>query len=255
MISYVTTAFSPTNKPLDGRYITASGYRGLLYRSVLDSANPRYREWLHDHPDPKPFSMVPYYDRKGHLAGLRYTAFDDECANILADSWQIAQHQQKELQFGKYQKFSVENVQLFPCADWVDLAETPADREMVIDFVSPTLFKQGEGYMPLPMPRNVFMRPLKVWNHYAPEVLSIPEYWLNWVEDNIFIEQHDIQTVPVSYDRKNQEIGFVGRVKFKAGKKAGKKNLQYWQTLGHLLPICGTGSRTTVGFGAVERSE
>lgn len=252
MISYITASFKPINQPLDGRHITLSGYRGLLYRGVLETANPDYRQQLHDHPTPKPYSMVPYFEQNGHLAGIRYVAFNEITAHLLMDGWQHAEYSGIELNLGR-KSFLAENVQHIPGTNFQELANVPAGKEMSLGFVSPTLFKQGPGSIPLPLPRNVFMRPIAVWNAFAPRGLHIGVDWLDWADKNLFIVSHELRTVDINYNTKNQLVGFVGRVSYQAMGKLANKNLRIWQSLGHFLPLCGTGSRTTIGLGAVER--
>ncbi|MEM7803270.1 MAG: CRISPR system precrRNA processing endoribonuclease RAMP protein Cas6, partial [Chloroflexota bacterium] len=253
MISYITASFTPTGPPLDGQHITLKGYRGLLYTGVLEPANPRYSAWLHDHPSPKPYSMAPYYTEEGHLAGVRFAAFNEETAHILADGWQYAEYQQLKLTLGKYQSFRAENVQLFPSTDFQTLANVLPERRMAVEFVSPAFYKQGELALPLPLPRNVFMQPLKIWNAFAPSGLTIDREFSDWIERDVGIVHHELRSIEVNYDRRTPLIGFVGRVSFEAHKKAPKSMLSCWQSLGHFLPLCGTGGRTTVGMGMVER--
>ena len=254
MISYISVAFNPLDpkRPIHGRNITLNGYRGLLYRGVLEQANPRYRQWLHDHPAPKPFTLVPYYGDGGILAGVHFVAFNAETANILADSWQYAQYQELDLSLGRH-RFRADNVQLFPSTDFQALAAVPPGHEMGLEFASPTYYKQGEEALPLPLPRNIFMRPMAVWNAFAQPGLEIPHDWLAWVEKDVFITRHALQTVDIQYDRKTTLVGFVGEVALRAKRKSPERFVQIWQSLGHFLPLCGTGSRTTIGMGAVTR--
>lgn len=254
---YIAVRFESIKKAIDADYVTMRGLHGVLF-NVLEQCNPAEAEWLHQHPTPKPFSMAPYYreeDGKGILVGVRYAAITDRAATLIYEAWQRVYHTREMLRLGKYQTFRVEHVEVihkWNFAEIAQMARQVPQKKMVLEFLSPTSFKQGPGHLPLPLPRNVFQRPLRVWQCYAPMVLSIPADWLDWCEQDVFVEEHQIQTGIAAITHKQRFIGFTGQVSFCAY-KGEEQYLRVWQALGSFAAFCGVGHTTTMGMGAVER--
>ena len=251
-MQHIVVSFHSPDRPIDGRQVTARGLHGLLFH-VLQQFDREAANELHTHPAPKPFSMVPYYTENGHLAGLRYAAVTEAAAALLAESWLNIYHKQQLLKLGRYQTFYVRHVECLPGYDFISLANLEPISEMLLNFLSPTAFKQGKGSLPLPLPGNVFRGPWYVWNTFAQDILSIPESWLQWCEQDVFITEHQIETAVIALNRDNQFTGFVGRVKYEAY-RGSEEQLRIWQALGTLAAFCGVGHKTTMGMGAVEKA-
>ena len=64
MMQYITYSFRPLRQPLNGRYIYAKALHGLVF-NITGQADPEESNWLHDHPSPRPFSLVPLYTEAG----------------------------------------------------------------------------------------------------------------------------------------------------------------------------------------------
>ncbi|RMD47961.1 MAG: CRISPR system precrRNA processing endoribonuclease RAMP protein Cas6, partial [Candidatus Thermofonsia bacterium] len=243
--------FQGRDGPLDGHQIFARGYHGLLF-NVLQQSDTTAATWLHKHRSPKPFSVVPYYNLDGHLTGLRYALLTEDATDIFYRAWMRVYSQKQILKLG-HQPFVVSNLEVVSGPDCHRLAETAVpQKELTLHFLSPTAFKQGPGHLPLPLPGNVFHWPLRVWQAYAPPALRLqmPDTWLNWCRQNIFVTEHQIETAAVSITYKETFTGFVGQVTFNAY-KGGQEYLRIWQTLGHLAAFSGVGHKTTMGMGAV----
>ncbi len=251
---YIAVRFQPTKNFINAEHVTMRGLHGLLFH-VLEHADPAEAAWLHKHPAPKPYSMAPYFVQEGQggkLVGIRYAVLNDRAATLLHKAWQQMYHMQTQLRLGKYQTFQVSHVEWIQGGNFTDIARLPPGQEIVLEFLSPTAFKQGPGSLPLPLPKNVFQWPLRVWQCYAPMVLSIPADWLTWCERDVFVVAHHIETAVVSITRSESFIGFTGRVSFQAY-KGDERYLRVWQALGTLAAFCGVGHKTTMGMGAVER--
>ncbi len=242
--------FQPDRAPIQGQHVTASGLHGLLFH-VLQQANPQTAAWLHDHAAPKPFTMAPYYTQAGHLEGLRYTALHEEAAGILYHAWTLAHQSQQQLRLGRYQTFTVREIQLLPTPTFYQLAqESMPAATLTCHFLSPTSFKQGPGDLPLPLPANVFGSLWRTWNAFAPDILHLPETWLDWCAQDIFITAHQIHTVVVPFNRHTDFTGFVGQSTFRA-RRGSDADRRIWHTLGQLAPFCGVGRKTAMGMGIV----
>jgi CRISPR-associated endoribonuclease Cas6 len=251
---YIAVRFEATNRTIDANHVTMRGLHGVLFH-VLERWNSPESDWLHKHPSPKPYSMAPYFVQEGaggKLVGVRYAVLDERTATLLYKAWQQIYHTRKQLRLGKYQTFYVSHVEWIQGHNFTDVAKLPPKQDMVLEFLSPTAFKQGPGSLPLPLPKNVFQLPLRVWQCYAPMVLSIPADWLEWCERDVFVVEHHIQTAVVSITRSESFVGFTGQVSFRAY-QGQEQYLRVWQALGTLAAFCGVGHKTTMGMGAVER--
>jgi CRISPR-associated endoribonuclease Cas6 len=247
----IGVGFQPTNAPLHGNQISAQGLHGVLFH-VLQQADARGATWLHKHPAPKPYTLTPYYDTEAEaLAGIRLTAVSDSAAQILSAAWQTARREQWPLRIGPL-PFTVRDVVVIPGETFETLIAAPPEPRVGLRFLSPTAFRQGPGHLPLPLPRNVFGGPWRVWNRYAPTTLSLPTDWLDWCDAVVFVVSHAIQTAAVAISpHKPSFVGFVGDVYFEARSDA-LLYLSTLQALAQLAPYCGVGHKTTMGMGAVE---
>ena len=253
---YISIRLEADGRPIDANFVTSRGLHGLLF-NLLKRIDPDAATWLHKHPSPKPFSMAPYYveeDGQGQLVGLRYAMLTERAARLIYEAWAEVWQRKILLRLGRYQTFYVGDVQWIPGPNFTDLANLTPGREMTLEFLSPTAFKQGPGSLPLPLPGNVFHWPERVWHSYAPSVLAtaVPRDWLHWCDRNVFVVDHHIQTATVAINQKERFVGFVGHVTFQAHHNA-PLYLRAWQTLGTLAAFCGVGHKTTMGMGAVKR--
>ena len=199
---YIAVRFEATNKFIDAQHVTMRGLHGVLFRRVLEQYSPSEAAWLHKHPSPKPYSMAPYFVQEGtggKLVGVRYAVLEERTVTLLYKAWQQMYHTQDQLRLGKYQTFRVSHVEWIQGGSFAEVAKLPPKQDMTLEFLSPTAFKQGPGSLPLPLPKNVFRWPLRVWQCYAPMVLSIPSDWLEWCERDVFVVGHDIQTARCLY--------------------------------------------------------
>lgn len=241
------------NKMLRGDQITSRGLHGVLYR-VLQLYDRQGATWLHHHDAPKPYTLAPYYDIETQsLAGIRLNVFTQPAADLLYLSWEAAHEKGEALRLGN-QAFYVANLAIVPGPTFEELAALPPETDVTLHFISPTTFRQGPGFLPLPLPANVFRGPFKVWQKYAPKTLQLPGDWLDWCAERVYVVKHQIETVTVSLSRQTQMFtGFVGTVTFTA-KSESLLYLSLWQALAALAPYAGIGYKTTMGMGAVAQA-
>lgn len=244
----ITLSFTPIN----GRHVTALGLQGLLF-NVLRHHDIKEATWLHGHPAPKPFALIPLYSEAGELAGLRLSVISERAAHLIQGGWQRAWSEGRPLRLG-YQEFRVGDMSVEAAPSFAQLASLPPVRQVALSFLSPTAFKQGPGSLPLPVPGNVFSWPVKVWQSFAPPLLTLPADWLDWCAQDVFVVQHQIQTVTVNVSRNETFTGFVGEVQFRAENRHPQSELYLhaWQGLAGLAAFSGVGRKTTMGMGAVE---
>ncbi|HSH03122.1 MAG TPA: CRISPR system precrRNA processing endoribonuclease RAMP protein Cas6 [Anaerolineae bacterium] len=247
---YITYKFTPLYDPLHGRHITASGLHGLLF-NIARQTDPKEATWLHKHKSPRPFSLVPLYDQDGYLAGMRVASITDRTTTLLHRSGEWFATEGRNCHLGG-REFIIDSCRLSPAPNWSQLALTQPAKEVGLNFISPTSFRQGPGNLPLPLPRNVFASPARIWQTFAPPMLANIDNWLDWCEKDIFIQEHNIHTVTMAGNKHRSFTGFVGEVWYKAY-KGDEQQLAIWQALANLATFCGIGQRTTMGMGAVER--
>lgn len=243
----ITIHFHPTHGRVDGRYVTAKGIHGLLFKA-LKEADPQETDWLHDHPSPKPFSLAPLYDESGQLAGLRLGTVSPRVAQLFARAWEW-HRAQENLQTIGHQAFGVSEIQCAAGPGWADLVEARPVCRVEMEFLSPTTFRQGPGHLPLPVPYNVFSWPWRVWQAYAPPA-ALPDDWLEWCRQDVFVTDVHIETVPIRITPKDTLAGFVGRARFETN-KGSREQLSLLHALARLATVTGVGHKTTMGMGAV----
>ncbi len=247
---HITLSFTPIYEPLNGRNIHAKGLHGLLF-NVTGQTDREESDWLHKHPVPRPFTMVPLYTEDGCLAGIRLSALTDRAANLFQRTGEWFCKTERPCHLGG-QEFIISESRCTPALNWQQLALSEPTKQIGFHFISPTSFKQGPGHLPLPLPRNVFGSPIRFWQAFAPPMMAVPAGWLEWCQQDVFVTQHNIETVSVMISQRDKFTGFVGEVWFEA-RRGSDLNLRTWQALANLATICGIGYKTTMGMGAVER--
>lgn len=243
----IALRFDPTNVPINSSDVTAKGLHGLLFKA-LKAADPEETDWLHDHPAPKPFSLVPLYAEGGVLAGLRLGTITPRAAQLFLRAWEWHRGRRSHLAIGR-QTFIVDEVQCAAGPGWAQLVEARPARVVELEFLSPTTFRQGPGHLPLPVPYNVFFWPWRVWQSYAPPAV-LPDDWLEWCRQELFVTDVSIRTVPTFITPEDMLSGFVGRARFET-KKGTREQLSLLHALARLATYTGVGRKTTMGMGAV----
>lgn len=55
----------------------------MVFYSILPGKQTRREsDWLHQHPTPRPFTLVPLYSADGYLAGMRLSALTEQAASL-----------------------------------------------------------------------------------------------------------------------------------------------------------------------------
>jgi CRISPR-associated endoribonuclease Cas6 len=125
------------------------------------------------------------------------------------------------------------------------------DRQVTLDFYTPTLFKSGDMHMPVPLPHLVFGNLVDRWNAFSPIVLS-PEV-RRFGAEMVAISRYKLESRAVAFKEGSQRIGGVGRVTYRA--LGGDR---YWlgvmQMLADFAFYSGVGALTTAGFGQARRA-
>lgn len=246
----VTFATKNAQQGLNSRQITGSGLHGLLFKTVLSAYNSHETDWLHNHQTPKPFALAPLYGAERQMTGLRLAALNGRTADLMRHAWEQTAVQQQPLALGR-QQFQATAVAVQPERSFTQLLQQAKPHAwQKLTFNTPCTFRQGPGALPLPLPYNIYQRPVQVWQQYAPPSLRLPADWLEWCAKHVFVVRHNIRTVPMPIGQRRKMSGFVGQVRLEALHK-DDTYLRLWHALTQLLHHCGTGYKTTMGFGAV----
>jgi CRISPR-associated endoribonuclease Cas6 len=139
-----------------------------------------------------------------------------------------------------------------PATTYQGLKQSAADAPSSLDltFASPTSFRRRGHHLPLPWPRNVFHSYLRRWNHFSGQAVPQDDF-LDWVDDHVIIQRHQLQSVKVAAGKRGSVTGFTGAVTYGLDRKAQAHGEFYplFFALGRLAPYCGTGHKTTFGLG------
>ena len=245
--------FVPVKGRLDGSQVMARGLHGVLYH-VLEMADRQDKTqeatWLHQHEAPKPYTLVPYYVDDGSLAGIQISAVGDRSATALTRAWLLARESPEPLLLGR-QPLRIGETELVYDGTINSLVMDEKYQRLGLRFLSPTSFKKGPGDMPLPMPESVFRRPFQVWNHYSHPLERLPDSWLEWCANSVYITKHRIETVDVRVGPGSYVTGFVGEVWYEPYKGTSLQR-RMLAALSRLAGYAGVGRKTTMGLGAVE---
>lgn len=128
--------------------------------------------------------------------------------------------------------------------------EPPVGNSLSLTFTSPTSFRSKGHHLPLPWPRNVFHSYLRRWNLFSGQAVPQDEF-LDWVEEHVIIQRHQLQSVKVAAGKRGSVTGFTGAIAYALDRKA-QANEDFYRlffTLGRLAPYCSTGHKTTFGLG------
>ncbi|MBD2456642.1 CRISPR-associated endoribonuclease Cas6 [Nostoc sp. FACHB-87] len=119
-----------------------------------------------------------------------------------------------------------------------------------LSFVSPTSFRRKGHHFPLPVPENLFHSYLRRWNDFSGMSVEA-EAFLKWVDENVIIHQHRLESMKVAAGKQGSVTGFTGAISLGLS-KVGLANTEFTQlfyALVRLAPYCGTGHKTTFGLG------
>ena len=132
------------------------------------------------------------------------------------------------------------------------LADGPISRQVIMQFASPTAFKQAGRQMPVPLPDLVFGSLIERWNTFSPLALS-PEM-RRFGAELLALTRYRLQSRPVAQKNGALRVGGVGTASYRA--LGGDR---YWlatmQMLAEFARYSGVGVQTATGMGQARRLE
>lgn len=242
---------------------------------------PRLAERLHDGDGVKPFTVSTLLDRYGHplKAGdwlkegqecwLRITTIGDELSETSLAT--VLKKLPKTLTLYKMD-FRIDGYTLNPrehsWAGQTSFAEIAQDskyiktpRDVRMEFVTPTAFRNSGNDIALPNPVQVFRSLGQKWNAACPESMQLDDRWSDFAADCILVnELTAVNTVHWEFAEgtRGAATGFTGTVGFTLlpKTKVSKKWIPYWdgadvvmQSLAAFAFYCGVGHHSTIGMG------
>ena len=126
-------------------------------------------------------------------------------------------------------------------------AATPPPRTLSLEFVSPTLFKQGGRQMPFPMPDLVFGSLLDHWNASPFVPTPLPEEARRYARECLQLGRFELESRVLKMYGETFR-GFIGKVRFHTNNYD-----RYWMGIMAMLAeyatYAGVGAKTTMGLG------
>jgi len=238
-----------------------------LLLSAIRQADPGLSEALHQGDSPRPFTASSLMGRfpgqrldPAETYRLRYTALDAAVAARLWDATRPgaplgpgAVVALDRFPFDVRAVFSGSSESPWAgSASYAALSaahllagKAPA-RKIRLLFTSPTVFKSGGVYMPLPLPELVFGGLLARWNQFAP--LAMPEETQRYARECLAVSAFSLRSRLAGTKHEGVRSGAVGEVAY-AALNADRYWLSLIQALAAYAFYAGVGGGTTLGMG------
>lgn len=120
------------------------------------------------------------------------------------------------------------------------------DRDLTLEFVTPTTFRQGKYDTALPTPESVFKGVLKKWNYYSQIEIS-PD-----VLEAISPQKFELKTrfITVGYSK---ILGAIGQITYRISGEVEPIVIRQLNALANYVLYAGVGRKTTMGLGMTRR--
>jgi len=223
--------------------------------------DPQLSQYLHDGQSEKPFTLSGLQGEIG-TAGKQLQVYANQTyewsVSALSKSmvngltnWLKTQPKTVNL---RQVKLNIKSIKIghFPTT-YQQLFQTPIAQNLALSFISPTSFRRKGHHFPLPLPFNVFHSYLRRWNDFSQQSFE-QDMFLNWVDENVIILRHQLQSLKVSAGKRGSVTGFTGAIEYRLAEEAYNQPefVQLFSALGEFAPYCGTGHKTTFGLGQTE---
>ena len=221
--------------------------------------NPTLSAYLHDSESEKPFSisalegqLLPTGKQLQLQANYRYrwqiNAISQPVVQFLSQ-WLTQPPTTLKLRDACLQVKQISIVN--PPTTYNQLLQSSINhRNINLSFISPTSFRRKGHHFPLPVPFNLFHSYLRRWNDFSGMPIE-QEAFLEWIDENVIIHKHCLESVKVAAGKRGSVTGFTGAISLGLTKTAldNPEFTQLFDALVQLAPYCGTGHKTTFGLG------
>lgn len=258
---------APTKTIFAQDYLGRAVYAFLL--QYLDGLDAELTQQLHDSQGPKPFTCSSLVGgQRSDNRTRQYTPDNPSWFRITGLTAQLSNHLQrladdppKRLELDGH-LFNVHaattDPEMHPWAGNTSiealsspylLSKKYPDYRLRLHFASPTTFRSGGNYQPVPMAGWVFGSLLDRWNAFSPVALSSDAR--RFAEECVVLSRYRLRTRAVPY-KNIAQMGCIGD-----GYYSIVNRDRYWASVMNLLAdfafFSGVGYQTTVGLGQTQR--
>jgi CRISPR/Cas system endoribonuclease Cas6 (RAMP superfamily) len=227
--------------------------RSFAY-ALFGLADPGLALTLHGMEGQRPFTIGVLEEKRGFY--IRVTALDEETrATLLRATARLSEG--ATLTFGEgvvtAPGYSLDAPPLAGRATYGELARARFQTHASLEFVTPTAFSQGGDlglHLPLPVPELMLRSWGRRWNQFAPAALEIPEEMLAGLTARVGLAEARVETTTACL-LPGKLVGFTGAVTLEAlgPRRWSEGERAAFAALAAYSRYCGTGVRTTQGFG------
>jgi CRISPR-associated endoribonuclease Cas6 len=251
-------------------------FQGWFF-DALKTVNPELADRFHNSSQTPPYTISTAFPANHHalnnsseknLSRLRLTILDDSLRDFFVFEFlpQIDSEIKilwMDFQLGAY----IYSQHVDPRAGFIPYAELGKNgsrdlrKKVILEFVSPTVFRSGTMDIPLPGPDRIFYSLHNHWNEFAPQELKIEPDWRKFADDAIVINRiYHLKTERLRFagGQRGAATGFVGRIELSLlpPNRLPKEWSDYYsqghsifQALAAFSFFSGVGARTTIGMG------
>ena len=204
----------------------AKGLHAWFLNQVRED-DPELSQYLHDGQSEKPFTIsrlegeMTTNGKQLYLSTqntyLWYVTALSQPVVIWMQQWLTCLPQVISLQKVKLQ---IKKVTIaHPATTYDKLLKTRSRKNLTLSFISPTSFRSKGHHFPLPVPNNLFHSYLRRWNHFAAHKFD-PDSFLPWIDENVFIVRHQLESTKVPGGKRGLVTGFVGAIELNLARRA-----------------------------------
>jgi CRISPR-associated endoribonuclease Cas6 len=239
-----------------------------LFINLLADANAELANRLHSPMPIKPFTVSSLRGRlvrqgDQRLASpdetyrVRYTVLGEDVFNALAHVL-LGKYLYQESVSLDGQPFEIVEVAVEPARSggWAWLAtyqqlveEARPERQISLQFASPTTFKQGDANLLFPLPVSVFGSYLRKWQAFCD--IPLPADLLDFAQEHVVAERYELRTRMVPYGGFDLR-GFVGTCSYRL-LRDDPERARALNVLADFALFAGTGQKTPQGMGQTRR--
>ena len=197
----------------------------------------------------RPFSLALLGNPAMGRIGVRVAVLDPEAFRRFWDRWNARGG--LPLVFGRTRLRPTGVDETGPWAgwsEWTALARGDGGKSVRLVWCTPTVFRQGDVDLPLPVPKLVFGGLLDRWNRFSPVPIAVGRQHLERV---VGLASHRLRSREF-WDGRTTIPGFVGLSEFRILRSATPSEQQAVHALAGLAAFAGVGRKTTHGMGLVK---
>jgi CRISPR-associated endoribonuclease Cas6 len=210
-----------------------------LFFHWLELADSALAEKLHAQ-ETLPISIVMVSGKSPRQMFLKIGIFQKKFLAPLL--WGLSQDLGNEITLGGVTCSLGHCVEIVQSSRFELLCQVPSQKEVSLQFLSPTSFKQSQVIQPFPLPELVFGSLLRRWNAFAPV-----EFQFSPVEWRGMTSAFELKTQVLKM-KAGAEIGATGWVRYEF---PDSNQAQIAATLAHFASFAGVGRKTAMGMGHV----